>query len=107
LTSDDLLEAKGTIRWPIAVTLPDFSGRQEGITVKSTARTLPISLQMDGDDLRSLAASGAEGYVFVDLCLRVSVDEGKEVVRDQAGRMEGVKPRRFATIEWDDYAQAA
>ena len=52
-------------------------------------------------DLRALAVSEEEGTAYVDLPLRVELEEGKEIVRDKEGRPQGVVERTFAAVSWD------
>jgi hypothetical protein len=47
------------------------------------------------------------GYACIDLPVKVEIEEGKEVIRDRHGRMQGVVERTFANVSWDEPKAAA
>jgi hypothetical protein len=98
----ELAETTGTIRWRIHVPIPEAFQRQKAIPVRSIADALPVDLSMDAEDLRSLLTSGGSGSADVELPIRLTFEDGKEVVRDEEGRIQGVVERNFVSVGWDD-----
>jgi hypothetical protein len=56
---------------------------------------------MSTGDLAALLAREQTRTADVELPMRVELEEGKELVRDQDGRAQGVVPRPFANLTFD------
>jgi len=102
----DLATAEGTLQWRGALELGNYSAG-EGTTVRSAPTDYPMAFSMGADDLRSLLVNGDVGLAEVELPFRVALANGKEVLRDSEGRMQGVVERTFADVSLDRSQESA